>query len=80
MVALRGPQRTGCRNCAKETDLPRVVATCLLIDIADADPAFAAGAAALLDDENRKCQWIICAQPPLRNKTLRGPRDGGASR
>lgn len=30
--------------------MPRVVDTCLLIDIADADPAFAAGSAALLDD------------------------------
>ena len=36
-------------NCAQETDLPWVVDTCLLIDIADADPSFAAGSAALLD-------------------------------
>ncbi len=31
--------------------MPWVVDTCLLIDIADADPAFAAVSAALLDDK-----------------------------
>ncbi len=56
--------------------MPRVVDTCLLIDITDADPAFAAGSAALLDDQ-RTGGLVIS---PVTYAEMAPVFDGDASR
>lgn len=56
--------------------MPWVVDTCLLIDIADADPSFAAVSAALLDDK-RPAGLVIS---PVTYAELAPVFDGDASR
>ena len=56
--------------------MPWVVDTCLPIDIADADPAFAAGSAALLDDKRAEGLAIS----PVTYAELAPVFDGDASR